>query len=672
MSRDEELILQEASALAQWGRVDEALELLTRVMGEKSDDEAPGPIPLLRARLLWAAGDATGRARACSILEKLGDGALGRAGGEGWRAMLELSRIHRESGDLVSAAGSLTKALDGFRASDASRGPLADALAGLITVEVNALKSSSQPSAGPGSGADAAAARGTETSNLERKLLLRLVSLGRRLATEDDPDHVLRIVLHEAIDLAGAERGFVVTVHDQEFRFELAENLDWSEVHQPSFEVSRTLVRGVVRERKPVILNLSEVEGGDPAKGSLADRGVRCVACIPLLNEEDVLGALYLDARGHGWTLDRSLTHLFEMFAAQAAAALANAREHRAKERALETAEATIRKHRSETERRVRYEELVGASDAMQEVYRKLDLIVTTEMPVVVLGETGTGKEMVARLIHFRGPRRQREFVAANCAGMAETLLESELFGHERGAFTGAERSRPGLFEVADKGTLFLDEVGDMSPRMQADLLRVLQSGEMRRVGARDTIHVDVRIVAATHRDLESMVRRGEFRQDLYFRLNVLCLRLPPLRDRADDIPVLAHELLAGMLPSGAPFRFSDRAMRRLLAYPWPGNVRELQNVLRRLMVLNVDPVEEQHLPPEVLLSGVRSRRPGSLRSAEDEAVRRALEAAHGNKAEAARILGVDRKTLYARLHRLEGAGAARQQGRRGVHHRDR
>jgi DNA-binding NtrC family response regulator len=193
-----------------------------------------------------------------------------------------------------------------------------------------------------------------------------------------------------------------------------------------------------------------------------------------------------------------------------------------------------------------------------------------------------------------------------------------------------------------------------MSPRMQADLLRTLQSGEVRRVGGHDTMHVDVRIIAATHRNLEELVRRGEFRQDLYFRLNVLGLSLPSLRERADDIPLLATELISLLAPPGrkAP-RISDAAMRRLVAYRWPGNVRELQNVLRRLCVLGLEEIGDEDLPPEVLSANARSDRPGSLRMAEEEAVRRAFEASAGNKAEAARILGVDRKTLYTKLRRL-------------------
>ncbi len=665
---NDDLILQEACSLALRGLAAEGLRLLESCAGDAADAGrcSCGARDLLRARILLARNDPAYRERAAEILEDLGS-----AGGDtAWRAQVDLARLARDDGDFVTASTLLSRAIEAFRARPEGRGPSADTLSRLITDEVESLRRASMRGSGrdaepgqaaaerdnpsPAKGANAAQPGTPSNPGIDRRSLLRLVELGKRLATEDDPDQVLRIVLHEAIELAGAQRGFVVTVQGEENEFALAENLDWSEIEQPSFEVSRTLIRKVVGEQKSVVLSVSDSYSETTFNRSLAEIGALSVACVPLVHERAAFGVLYLDTRDPSHVFAEATIQLLDLFAAQSAGALANAKEHQAKTRALEAAEETIRRHHTEDERRQRYEGLVGASDAMQEVYRRLDLIVPTEMPVILLGETGSGKEMAAHLIHSRGPRRKKEFVAANCAGMAETLLESELFGHERGAFTGAERTRPGLFEIAHRGTLFLDEVGDMSPRMQADLLRVLQSGEMRRVGGRETIHVDVRIIAATHRDLDSMVRRGEFRQDLFFRLNVLSLRLPPLRERADDIPALIAELMPGIVPDRPPPRFSAKAMRRLLGYPWPGNVRELQNVLRRLAVLRVDEIGEEHLPPECVAPGPRGGRAGTLQDAEDAAIERAMVAARGNKAEAARILGVDRSTLYMKLKRLD------------------
>ena len=231
---------------------------------------------------------------------------------------------------------------------------------------------------------------------------------------------------------------------------------------------------------------------------------------------------------------------------------------------------------------------IVGASRAVAEMLERVDRVAPTDATVLIHGESGSGKELVARALHERSPRAGRAWVAINCAAMPETLLESELFGHERGAFTGAERRRLGKFELADQGTLFLDEVAELSPAAQAKLLRVLQDGEFARVGGVETVSVDVRVVAATHRDLAAQVRRGRFREDLFFRLNVFRIDVPPLRDRREDIRPLAeffHERHARRL--ARPVRpISDRALRRLLAYRWPGNVRELENTVERATLL--------------------------------------------------------------------------------------
>jgi transcriptional regulator with GAF, ATPase, and Fis domain len=661
------LLLEEAYALGLAGRAAEARAVAERLLALDADG-ADAAERLLAARATRSSGNVE-PARAC--LEAL----LAGGGSGAWRAALELARIARADGRDRDAVELLGRAIAGFRADVPGEGPAASLLASLVSAEVEALAGRPGPgdearaSSGalPG-GRNAPVPRGPDgptgaprpeagVSAADPALLLRLVELGKRLAGEDDPDRVLGIVLHEAIALTGTERGFIVLVAGDDFEFSRAENLDRSEIDEPLLEVSRTLIRAVVRDGRPFVAVLPEASDPDPARRSLAEIGARSVACVPIVHDGAVAGVLYLDGRAASPALARSLDGILELLAAQAGAALANARAHRARSLALEAAEESLRRHRTESERRTGYGDIVGASDAMQEVYRRIDLVAATELPVLIVGETGTGKELVSRLIHARGPRAGREFVATNCAGVAETLLETELFGHERGAFTGADRARPGLFELAHRGTLFLDEIGDMSPRMQADLLRVIESGEVRRVGGRHTLRVDVRVVAATHRDLDEMQRRGEFRSDLFYRLNVLTMRLPPLRDRIEDVPLLVSELLARFTPRerAAP-AVSERAMGRLLSHSWPGNVRELQNVLRRLSVLDVAAIDEHDLPEEILKPPAR-RRAGSLRRAEDDAVCRALDAAGGNKTEAARILGVDRKTLYAKLRRIERAG---------------
>jgi two-component system response regulator HydG len=303
---------------------------------------------------------------------------------------------------------------------------------------------------------------------------------------------------------------------------------------------------------------------------------------------------------------------------------------------------------------------LVGHSPAIIEVMKTLARVAPSQATVLVLGETGTGKELVARTIHRFSERADRRFVAVNCSALAEGLLESELFGHVRGAFTGAGTSRPGLFREADRGTLFLDEIGDISPALQARLLRALQEHEIVPVGSETPVRVDVRVLAATHRDLPELVRQGRFREDLYYRLNVVTITLPPLRARPQDIPLLIDHFLRelGERHGRGPVAVDPEAQRRLLAYDWPGNIRELQNVLERAMLLaEQDVIGPEHLPADLRPARAAAAPaatgeapvPPPLRSLDEvdrEHVLRVLRAMRGNRDETSRVLGISRRTL--------------------------
>jgi DNA-binding NtrC family response regulator len=319
---------------------------------------------------------------------------------------------------------------------------------------------------------------------------------------------------------------------------------------------------------------------------------------------------------------------------------------------------------------------IVGASPSMVELFKVAHRVAGTRSSVLIVGESGTGKELIARTIHHQSPRRDQPFVAVNCTSLSETLLESELFGHVKGAFTGAIERRPGLFLEANRGTVFLDEVGDMSLAMQAKLLRVLQEQEVKPVGGTETVPVDTRVVAATHRDLPELVRTGRFREDLFYRLNVVTLNVPPLRDRADDIPLLAaHFLRHYSAQSGRPVNgFSREAMAALTSYDWPGNVRELENVVDRAVALATGSVVDEADLPDSLLAAIRhrGRAPGppsraallglTTRPPLDEVIRRyvlgVLAEVRGNKSEAARILGVPRRSLYRMIERFGEQGS--------------
>jgi len=326
---------------------------------------------------------------------------------------------------------------------------------------------------------------------------------------------------------------------------------------------------------------------------------------------------------------------------------------------------------RAQLEERYRFEDgIVGKSRAMSSLFQLLETVAATSSTILITGETGTGKEVIARAIHHNSPRRLHRFVALNCSAIPETLLEAELFGHVRGAFTGAVGNRQGRLEQAHKGTLFLDEVGTMSGALQMKLLRVLQEREFERVGDSHTTKVDVRVIAATNSDLRKMVAGGQFREDLFYRLNVIPVELPPLRDRKEDIPLLVKHFLQKFSGSdgGRAVTVAQEAMRRLMAYEWPGNVRELENAVERAVAFSAGrtqidaadlPVEIQHAREPVLSSVLSLPEDGLdldafVANVERELIQRSLERTSGNKGQAAKLLNLKRTTLVEKLKRLE------------------
>lgn len=321
---------------------------------------------------------------------------------------------------------------------------------------------------------------------------------------------------------------------------------------------------------------------------------------------------------------------------------------------------------RSQLEERYEFGGILGRSRPMQALFQLLETVAASSSTILVTGETGTGKEVVAKAIHHNSPRRAHRFVALNCSAIPETLLEAELFGHVRGAFTGAVGTRQGRFEQAHKGTLFLDEVGTMSQGLQMKLLRALQEREFERVGDNQTIKVDVRVIAATNSDLAKMVSEGAFREDLYYRLNVIPVELPPLRERRDDIPLLTKHFLTKFAPESQP-QVSQEAMRALMAFSWPGNVRQLENAIERIVTLSsgrrevdlVDlPTELQVVnrpvsAPYVDFPDEGLDMPAYLESIERDLIRRSLDRTSGNRNKAAELLRIKRTTLVEKLKRL-------------------
>ncbi len=304
---------------------------------------------------------------------------------------------------------------------------------------------------------------------------------------------------------------------------------------------------------------------------------------------------------------------------------------------------------------------IVGSSAKIQDVLRMISRLKDTRTPVLITGESGTGKELVARAIHYRGLFANRPFVAVDCGSLVPTLIESELFGYEKGAFTGATKTKQGLFQAANGGTIFLDEIGELPPEMQAKMLRVLQEKEIRPVGSNQKINVDVRVIAATNRDLEAEYRAGTFRKDLYFRLNVVTVQVPALRDRRSDIPMLVHWFLDRCVP-GKPIQVTNSAMKCLLQYEWPGNVRELENSIERAVALGDHrTIDVGDLPSAVVSATEGGEATSSMPSAvsttdlediERATIQRVFEQVKGDKAMAGKMLGISRATLYRKLKR--------------------
>ncbi len=547
----------------------------------------------------------------------------------------------------------------------------------------------------------------TGEAQRERENLRIFARLTRELLRETDLGKLLRGIVDGALLLVRAERGFLLLdeslpqVADGAADLELpgqlplkvrvARSHDREDIPIPTSRLSGGIVRSVQESRAPL---LSVDAGRDPrfsGMNSVEDLRLRSVMCVPVATSLErgarVEGVLYVDNRLQESAFGPEDLELLRLVADQASLAIRNARQMGELRERAERLSASARKIELLNEqlgRKVRdrdselsvvraelgrergrydYTAIVGASSGLRRVFQQLDRIIESDLPVLVQGESGTGKELIARAIHFNGARKDKAFVSENCAALPDTLLESELFGHARGAFTGAHKAKKGLLEQADGGTLFLDEIGDMSAEMQKKLLRVLQEGEVRAIGSEERIKVDVRIIAASHRNLEQLVREGRFREDLYYRIHVLKVELPPLRERREDIPLLAEALLArAAREANRPAAILPREVFAALAsHDWPGNVRELENEMRRIAVLAGDEVRLEHLSPAVL-----ERRPastsgsgpaaeaGSIRDAVADLERRSIEAAlascSGNKSRAAKQLGISRFALQRKL----------------------
>ena len=415
--------------------------------------------------------------------------------------------------------------------------------------------------------------------------------------------------------------------------------------------LSRGIIRRVIETNKPVLSMDAQTDERLNRYQSVIDYHIRSVLCVPVFHfNEGVIGALYVDHRGVGNAFSEEDQTFLQAFANLVGVTLVNARMY-------EQLEEKAQYFQQEVERRYQLGDMVGQSDAMQRIYQLIETAAKSDIPVLLQGETGTGKELAARAIHYNSTRKDRRFLSQNCATLSPELLQSELFGHKKGAFTGATANHTGIFEAADGGTVLLDEIADAPPQLQRSLLRVLQEGEIRRVGETEDRKVDVRIIAATNRDLKKEVEKGSFREDLYYRLHGVQIDMPPLREHIEDVPLLAEHLLIRSKKEANKSigGLTVGAIRVLTSYDWPGNVRELKNKIQ-LAVALAD--EEGDITPDLFSETVEQEFQGYLQDRlqeyEKRVIRNTIEKYEGNITHAARELGVTRVGLYKKIDRLE------------------
>jgi len=480
---------------------------------------------------------------------------------------------------------------------------------------------------------------------------------------ESDPDMelpaLLDLVLAELVQAAEADRGFVLLREPGEgLVVRAARDARGRPVPSPGREVSRKVAERAAAEAVAIraVRPAEDPRFADSRSAKALD--LRAVVAAPLRYRKVDLGSVVLDRRGaDDVAFDDAAEGLAARFARLASGVIVRTRMRDAQKRRADALQDAFARGAAQVRERFDAGGFVGESEAVYRLLSLLERVAPAHARVLIRGESGTGKELVARLIHANSPRRAAPFHPVNCAALTESLLEAELFGHAKGAFSGAEADRPGLFERAHGGTVFLDEIGDASPRLQGELLRVLEEGEVRRLGDGEVRQVDVRVLAATHRDLQAMTAEGRFREDLYYRLSVVEVPVPPLRARPEDVPLLARRFAAEAREAhpDAPGFLDDEALVALQERPWPGNVRELRNVVTRLVTLGELAAKAEAATPEPapvaepIGAGVGADVP-TLADVERRAIVRALRAAGGQKKEAARLLGIGRRTLYDKL----------------------
>jgi len=477
----------------------------------------------------------------------------------------------------------------------------------------------------------------------------RLAEFTQALAREPALDRALERLLDSIIEVVKADKGFVIVLHEGVPSVLAARNLHRENIANAVERLSDSIVSRVLKERVPVIVSDALHDPQFNVSESVVNLKLSSVMCVPLIIRGELTGAVYVgNDRVANLFTERELV-LTTSFCSTAVLLLEFARQ-------LDELRADKAELIGRLEEQA-YGDIIGSCDAMRDIFRKIDKIATTDISVLVTGETGTGKELIAHEIHRRSPRKAGPFVAINCGAIPENLLESELFGHAKGAFTGAVSNKPGRFQTANGGTLFLDEIGEMPPALQVKLLRALQERTVTRVGENKAEPIDIRVVAATNKELEEEMKQGRFREDLFYRINVVHLHLPPLRERGEDAVMLAKWFLGRAIRElGSKVKgFSPQALVAVKRFRWPGNIRQLENRIKKAVVLAEKPLinpDDLELRPEQLEPIL------PLAQARDEWQKRyineILDRNSGNRTKTAKDLGVDPRTIFRHLERME------------------
>jgi transcriptional regulator with GAF, ATPase, and Fis domain len=483
----------------------------------------------------------------------------------------------------------------------------------------------------------------------ELVLLRRLTAFSERLLGGSSRDELLEGLLDEAIEVTRADKGFLILRDNGELRVKVARNVTRENLIDAEERVSDSIVEKVARNRKPLIVSDALDDPEFKGSKSVVTLKLLSVMCVPLVRNDELFGVLYVGNDRLVNRFEPKSLDMLTIFAAQALLLIQNA----LLVNDLKLDNTELRKRLDDTH----YGEIVGACQGMLDVYRRIDKIAPTDISVLITGETGTGKELIARELHRRSPRTKGPFITINCGAIPENLLESELFGHVRGAFTGAVNTKMGKFQAAIGGTLFLDEIGELPLQLQVKLLRALQEKVVYKVGDHRGEPVDIRVVAATNRVLEEEVRKGTFREDLYYRLNVVTLKLPPLRDRGEDLFVLGKYFLGKYAKefSSKVKGFSPSATVAMKKYGWPGNIRELENRIKKAVVLADKPLlgpddldlRPENLEPVLPLAEARERW-------QKQYIQEVYERNNRNKTKTAKDLGVDPRTIFRHFEKLE------------------